>query len=64
MSKSETTEILADLKRKMEDLKNAIADDNDHHHCDHWPNGRWPMIYNLALRIDAIERGEADVKQS
>lgn len=51
--------ILSDLRRELEDLKRAVAEDADLHHRDHLPNGRWAMIHRLAARIGQLERGEA-----
>ena len=52
MADEQTT--LDDLKRELAELKAAIAEDNDWHYRDHWPDGRWPMVQRLAARIDAL----------
>lgn len=58
------TTSLADLRRELEDLKQAVAEDNDPHHRDHLKSGRWPMIHNLERRIDELERSESDAKHA
>lgn len=42
------------LNRELDELLRAVHEDNDQLGRDHWPEGRWPMIHNLAKRIDAL----------
>lgn len=53
---------LADLRRELLNLVRAIFEENDCPGRDHLPNGRWPMVHNLARRIDELERSASDAK--
>jgi len=45
---------LIDLERELIELQRCAYEDEDGSGRDRLPNGRWPMIYNLAARIYAL----------